>query len=653
MARYADFKYGTRTYGTVPRANSQSSILAQSIDYGKVQLTIEAENRIGSDYVITRTRAGSAEDPSRGILVQAGTVASPVISVVDGEINFDDDIERNDVPVPSGFVYYTFFIFDANSNWFKDAATSVLVPRNRGGIDLFRSLLPNAILSEDGNPFSPLDETNTLYRFLSGFAVTLDELNTYLDSLLPQQIRGGQVIRRLHDAYASSLAMPVEYAIGVGSSSRLHRDAGLIYRQKGTVSGLIKYVEALTNWNTSVVPTSNLMLSLDDASFEDEAGSWGATGCTLERIAVNGPVTAPVMEYEDPISQFKKDGVGQVILTEEEASVTLPDDLSRLRSIPVTEGETYYFKAPLRAVEGTPSVTLTMIWLDQSGNELGSDSSATASVLSSSWQTIEFSAEAPVGAYFVGLRINASGDVDDEFHMDMLSVAASDTYYKEPRSVDVICGPARINLLADPSFEIGDYWTATAGTLSDSNDSLIGASAGLADGTPFEVTSESIPALPGYFLQFAGYAKGTGEAAVEVRWYDADDALLSSDSVDIELDEEDWTRGELLLLTPDDADHLRVVLTGSGEVLFDALLLERADRPSVFFDSNVGEQYGEDTRLVAIGDNAYSLLYPNRLVKLTRLRQTLSFYLPLGVSYRALLWDSPDPGVQALLPYGT
>ena len=653
MARYADFRYGTRLYGDVPRANSQSFLLAQAVDYGKVLLTIEADQRIGSEYVITRTRSGAAEDPSKGVLIQAGTVTSPIIQVVDGETNFEDDIERNDVPVPSGFVYYTFFVFDSNSNWFKDAATSVLVPRNRGGLDLFASLLPNALLSEDGNPFSPLEADNTLYRFLGGFAVTLDELNTYLDSSLPRQIRGGQVIRRLHDAYASSLAMPVEYAIGVGASSRLHRDAGLIYRQKGTTSGLVKYVEALTNWDTKVVPTSNLMLALDDSSFEDEIGAWGATGCTLERVAVNGgTVTAPEMDFEDPVAPFKKVGAGHVVLTETEAALTLPDDLGRLRCIPVTPEETYFFKAPLRAVEGTPTATLSLIWIDQSGNEISTDTGSPL-VMSSTWDTASVSGEAPAGTYFLGLRIDVTGDVDDEFHMDMLSVASSDTYFKEARSVDVICGPARINLLADPSFEIGGYWTAVAGTLSDSEDAFIGNNAGLAEGDPFEISSETIPALPGYYLQFAGYAKGAGTAAVEVRWYDSDDALLSTDSVDIELDEEDWTRGELLLLTPDAADHLTVVLTGSGDVLFDALVLERADRPSVYFDSSVGEQYGEDTRSAPLEGNVYSLLYPNRLVKLARLRQTLSFYLPLGVSYRALLWDSPDPGVQALLPYGT
>lgn len=652
MARYADFRYGTRLYGDVPRANSQSFILAQAVDYGKVLLTVEANQRFGLDYVITRTRSGAAEDPSKGVLIQAGTVASPIIQVTDGVTNFEDDLERNDVPVPPGFVYYTFFVFDSNSNWFKDAATSVLVPRNRGGLETFSSLLPNALLSEDGNPFSPLDEENTLYRFLGGFAVTLDELSTYLDSSLPQQIRGGQVIRRLHDAYAASLAMPVEYAIGVGSSSRLHRDAGLIYKQKGTTSGLVKYVEALTNWDTKVVPSSNIMLSLDDSSFEDEIGAWGAVGATVERLLVNGgTVTTPIPEYEDPVAPFKKVGVGQAVLTEEEASLSLPDDLSRLRSIPVSAETTYFFKAPLRAANGTPSATLNMIWLDQSGTELSTDSGS-AVTLSTSWQTVELSAESPTGAYFLSIRIDLSGDVDDEVHMDMLSVSSEDTYFKEARSVDVICGPARINLLADPSFEIGGYWSASEGTLETSNDSFIGNSAGLAEGEAFTIESESLPALPGYYLQFAGYAKGTGEATVEIHWFDADDEPISTDSVDFTLSDASWNRGELLLLTPDTAESLRVHLTGSGEVLFDAMVLERADRPSVYFDSSVGEQYGEDTRSAPVGGNVYSLLYPNRLVKLARLRQTVAFYLPLGVSARILLWDSPDPGVQSLLPYG-
>ena len=51
------------------------------------------------------------------------------------------------------------------------------------------------------------------------------------------------------------------------------------------------------------------------------------------------------------------------------------------------------------------------------------------------------------------------------------------------------------------------------------------------------------------------------------------------------------------------------------------------------------------------GDHTYSLLYPQRLSKLSRLRSTLGFYLPLGVSSRVLLWSDSDPYARSFVPY--
>lgn len=102
MARYADFRYGTRLYGNTPKAVSRSFILAQAVDYGKVLLSLDVEERVGSGFVISRTRAGAAEDPSQGIIVASGTFNSPTYTFTDGEDNYTDTTALNDVAVPSG-----------------------------------------------------------------------------------------------------------------------------------------------------------------------------------------------------------------------------------------------------------------------------------------------------------------------------------------------------------------------------------------------------------------------------------------------------------------------------------------------------------------------------------------------------------------------
>lgn len=653
MARYADFRYGTRRYGPTTRAVSRSFILAQSVDYGQVLLTLEVEQRIGLGYVLTRTRTGAAEDPSNGVPVASGVIAAPEFSIVDGVSNLQDSSDDNDVAVPSGMVYYTLFVFDSNGSWFKDAATSVVVPRDSGAHEFMASLLPTAYLSEDGNPFGYVPSTSDLYRFLGGFAVTYDELKTALRLVLPTQSRARGTVRRLHDAYVESVGMPIESTIGVAASSRLYRDAGLIYATKGTLSGVQIYTESLTNWNTVVSESTNLLLSLDDASFEQGTGNWGATGATLSRQQVNGgSTTSPDQEYEDSISQFPRDGVCRVTLTGASAEVLLPGDGDRLKSVPVSPGDTYYLKVPVRGTSGTPSITPSLKWLDQAGEELD-DTSGTATSTTSSWSTLSVSGVAPTGSRFVAVALTVTGSVSDSVDLDMISLASSDTYYRDPRCVDVICGPARLNLISNPSFESDSSWVADTGSVtSSSEEALVGAKSGKCVGDPFRIVSETIPVLQGFPLTVAGHTKGTGTASILIEFLDAGNNVVSTQEIAADPNSSEWSRSDDTVVPDTEATTLRIALEGSGTVYFDALSLERADRPLIYFDSGVSDQTGEDSKVATKGDNIYSLLYPNRLVKLIRLRQTLPFYLPLGVSARVLLWDSSDPQVSELLPYG-
>lgn len=653
MARYADFRYGTRRYGASPRAISRSFLLAQAVDYGKVLITLEVEQRVGFGYALTRTRTGAAEDPSNGVVVSSGILTAPLFSIMDGVDNLSDEDVRNDVAVPSGMVYYTLFIFDESGSWFKDAATSLVVPREQGSHAFIASLLPTAYLSEDGNPFGYVPDNSDLYRFLGGLAVTLDEWKTALGLILPNQTRARGTVRRLHDAYVSSLGMPIESTIGVAASSRLYRDAGLIYSRKGTLSGLQLYAEALTNWNTVIRESTNLLLSLDDSSFESGIGFWGVSGGTLVAQQVDGgSVTSPDQEFEDPVSPFARGYVGRVTLSSEEATLSLPGDGRRLKCVSVVAGETYVLKVPNRSIEGEISMSIGLRWLDQSGSEL-STTYGDVTACDTDWTTLSVSGEAPLGAHFVAVQVIVSGGEDDVVDVDMISLAESDTHFREPRCIDVICGPARLNLLANPSFESDDYWVPEQGSLEYTDDeALVGLKSGKCEGDPFRIVSETNPVLQGFPLTFAGHTKGDGTASFVIEFLDEGDDVVSQQEVPAQVVSDSWSRTDEIVIPDPLAVTFRVVLEGEGVVYFDGLSLERADRPLVYFDSGVTDQTGEDGKVATKNGNVYSLLYPNRLVKLIRLRQTLPFYLPLGVRARVLLWDSPDPQVEDLLPYG-
>lgn len=651
MARYADFRYGSRLYGNTPKAVSRSFILAQAVDYSRVLLTLDVEERLGAGFVITRTRTGAAEDPSNGVIVASDVFDSPVYQFIDGEGNYEDDTTVNDVAVPSGMVYYTLFIFGTDGSWFRDAATSLIVPEDRRTQYQMAINLPRAYSSADGNPISPTDMGTPLMRFLGGLAVSYDEWATALDLVTPSTSRARGIIRRLHEAYATSVGMPVESTIGIASSSRLFRDSGLIYKQKGTLAGVRKYVEALTNWDAIVTESPNLFLSLDDASFETGVGNWGTTGGTLESATVNGgSVTAPEMEFEDPLNAFPAEAVGRVTLSSSSCTLTLPADESREKSIPVTAGSMYYIKIPVRKISGSPVLTAKIQWADQQGSDISLTTVANITP-TTSWSTLSDNVSAPSGAAFAKIVLVVSGSNTNSMDIDMLSFCAEDTHYRDPRSVDVICGPTRVNLLSDPSFEGSGYWTQESGSFSrDTDEHFLGLKSALCEGE-YRVVSEIIPELPNYPISLSGYSKGEGTGSYVFEFLDANDDVLSTQEIAAPAGES-WDRLDATVLPDPDATKFRLVLSGDGTIYYDALSLERADRPLIYFDGSISDQSGEDSKYATVGGHVYSLLYPNRLVKLIRLRQTLPFYLPMGVTARVLLWDSPDPNVQDLLPYG-
>lgn len=142
MPVYSTFQYGSGPkYGEFLSSASHATVSAQTIDYTKVKLTVNVSNYAGSTYAVLRTSNGAAEHPSAGLVVFSGTVTgSGIINVVDGQ----DNLPAVTVPIPNGFVYYTLFLFDSYGRWKKYAATSVLVPKDRGTRQKFLEFLPGS-----------------------------------------------------------------------------------------------------------------------------------------------------------------------------------------------------------------------------------------------------------------------------------------------------------------------------------------------------------------------------------------------------------------------------------------------------------------------------------------------------------------------------
>ena len=640
MARYSDFRYSTREYGQAPRSSALSLIEAKALDFGVVVVTVDASNRFGSNYVIVRSENGAAEDPTDGLTVASGRIETTLFQV------FDD--------APAGVIYYTLFVFDANGQWLKDAATSVLAPQDRRGYLKTLQSVPRMFLADDLNPLAPFSTDTFLAKFLYGVALTVDELGTYTDLVLPES-RSGQGIRRMSHAWAAGLGFNPEVEIGTAASYRLARDCGLIYTQKGTKTGLVAYAEALTGWSVTLSRYENLLPTLDDASFETSSGGWGIEGADFT-VAEPDEGDNPLYElpYDYPLSRFARQGTGRFFMTGDDAVLTLPAEPAVGSLIPAQEFRLYVFKVPARATHGSPDLTISIVWYDNRGNAIDTLSSS-PEVLgeeATEFTVISVSGQAPEGTRFMGLRIDASGAENYEFDLDRLSLMDADGPYRDPNTVTLICGPDRVNLLSDPSFEEEGFWEAETGTLSINETAAVQGDFGAeVTGEPYSLVSESIPALPEFSLTLSAQMRGTGTSSLGLEYYDSAGNVVDYDFVEVSLGDDFQTVNHISVV-PEGAETLRLAVRGSGTAFLDLLSIDRQERPQSYFDGTISNVNQDDSRFAFYDGHVYSLLYNNRLTKLVRLKKSLEDYLPIGVSARVVLWDSDDDEVQKILPYG-
>ena len=842
---FKTFKYGGSVYGNFGPVITQSYLLAQALDYGSVEITIEAPTRVGSRYSLVRSNTGASQDPSDGFTVSSGIFTASVTTFTDTTPAVTTSRPDMTYSRQTGTAYYTLFGFSEDGAWYKDAATSVVVPTNKNSTKKLISFLPSMYSSEDGNPYSPPNtEESDLEKYLYAFGLTFDELSSMIDFILPEN-RNLHVTRRLGEILVTGVGMPSEYILGVSANARLYREAGFIYRNKGTLRGLTTFVEALTGWQTIVTESTNLLLSLDDGSFENSVGNWSwnpsAVSLTVEPIVELG-MQGPVVPTETSEYPFSRLGVGKITLNSSSAVIELPAGYNRMLSVPVVAGEGYYLDVPCKSSGDSVTIEPEVHWLDIRGNFL-SVSSLGSLITTTSWVSSGGPVIAPDGASFAAIRINVSGSSGNVAYLDMLAftneqvrersnlfdyppsaseiasvklvtatsrvlqsstavslygdtsfrasssdatprnlgvansgtIAASsgetftgsvfarptksatgtvsfkwyngatllststsssvslpanewtrlaytvtappsttglefsvntpttfastdsfyidgflveqstrlgdfftgrtntkygeegiygsfvysdyevDYVYRDPATVTVICQPERLNLIFDPSFELpGTTWSVGSGSLVTTTEEFVsGTRCGKATGASWSFSSNDVPVVGNYAYGLSAYAlSAAGSCSVSVTWYDYSDLVIETDTYVFDDLSAEWSVLESELYSPATAVYAVVKFEGSGTVYVDNVLMERSDRPQTFFSGDLSDIDNQDGRWSDGTPGSYSLLYNKAPIKLGRLKQTLPYYLPLGMSAKVLLWDSPDPQVQSLIPRG-
>lgn len=605
MATYSTFKYFKKLYGDFAPFRSSSLLFAQVIDYNLVRLSVEAPERVGTNYVIVRTNNGAAQDPSNGKTVASGTFVARLVEIEDSLDAFVPGVDFLEARPIGGTAYYTLFIINEDLSWTKDAATSVIVPIDRDSARIMSEMFPTVLVSTDSDILFPPDLSQSdLYKFLYGLGLTYDELSTMIDLILPEN-RDLQVTRRLHEMLANGVGMPSEYTIGVAASARLKRNSGYIYRNKGTLLGVSAFAESLTGWNTIAIESQNKFLSLDDGSFEYSIGNWSfdASDMTLERVDIDPLVEAgPTMPFESEAYPFSKVGMGKATLVATNARMSLPATRNRELCIPVTGGAAHYLSVPVKASVGSPMIVPSVDWLDQTGTYLSS--SFVGNVESSDeWQFSEGTIVAPQGARFAQVHIDISGQEGDELLLDCMSITEG-----------VIL--RRTNLITNADMSEGgdgyDLVDSSNRALSASEDRVKVGGQSLkvvnTSGTAQTLavkTTQLVSAIPGETYTGSVFVNPTIDTAIRLSfdWRDESGSVVVSNSTYQTTLDNRWTRVHYTVTAPELVTNLQLrvetedVFSSSDALYLDGFLIEQSPNLGEFFTGTTANTYGAVSNL--------------------------------------------------------
>jgi hypothetical protein len=527
MSKYSAILYNQGFYGQKSRlAFSVEPISAVALNYTDVMLNWSAPLGGYTAFRILRNQDGYSDTVEDGIIIyeefdiDSGSGSVSISTFTDGKDN------PSDPSIVGGkFVFYRVWVLKSADNvWYPAGDTFTLMPsshptfgkklavgKNKEVLlttqDKLMNLLPRMYSSMSYSPIDEVDKNSDLYRYLSGFAFTLDEFLTMADTLLPN-FDGGKSNPAAIPARAYSLGLVQEPHISISSQKRMLREALYMYSHKGSLTGLTTMVETLTGYGSNITTSGNLMLSNQDATFYGGLGYWLPIGnCTIALEDVN-PVTSETLSIDKTYS-------AKIVVSTGGAAVSNGADYPVTRGVPVTEGTEYGFSFYVQKSTGTGTVTPSITWYDFKGNVLSTStgSNVTATTTWAKPVTL-FTAIAPEGAVYasVAVKFNATGT----YYLDMVQFALSyETDYSESRAVNVFLQPTKSNYIQNPSLEVDTTgWSASVGTISrvatdtPPQDLTGGHVLQLASGS-ISVTTSSVPgAFPSNsYATFSAYSR--------------------------------------------------------------------------------------------------------------------------------------------------
>jgi len=292
MARYGISYYGLSTYGAEsPVSYAVNNLKAKSITYGTIKITWDSPSGNWSKIKLVRNSYGFPVDETDGTQLDIkGNGLYEAYKETDPVTYLDENLAQNE------FYYYSLFVFERiNFKWLRVGDITGLSVKDYGYSTKLLEYLPNVYKLPVVNAAVSITDTvenTTLNSFLDLFAFQLSEYHT-LTNLLVNRYNTSTLGGMLLPSLLQELAIQYEPEIGYQQSRILARDAGAIYKSKGSYDGLREFLKAFTGWAVptiadvpnptinGIVVSHNKMLDYNDSSFEESVGHWLGTGSSL------------------------------------------------------------------------------------------------------------------------------------------------------------------------------------------------------------------------------------------------------------------------------------------------------------------------------------------------------------------------------------
>ena len=560
--------------------------------------------------------------------------------------------------------YYAIFVRrTSDSKWFNAGVTIGTAVKNFGTAEMMYSYLPLMYRTSSINGLSSdVGSVNTdLYNFLSMFAFEHDKFKTDVENV-KSRYDVANLNGRLIPVMMNQFGFTYEKEMGLQQGRRLLQNAIAIYSEKGSAAGLKTFVSAFSGYNVALGTAKNLMLNLDDSSFEKTLGSWDTTvNGTLSTIsgASESPAVSPYLESTSPANYPNAtSGLLKLAITSAAtASFSCGDTAPTTRGIPVAVGSEYTFTIYSRAKSNARSISLNIKWYDRFGAYLSSGTAATSTNSTSGWtRATKVTATAPSNAQFAVPTISVAGGGAGEIHyFDAAQFELGSTAhdYVDARRIDIYLDANRVNEIINPSFETNtNNWTAFNGTIARTTGvGPVSGSAAWLDLTagtsaPSLKASGSgagglIPVSASTPYTFTSYLKGSAAgdtAKVRVIWFDSSVTTIESVNGTADFISTSWARCDETLVSPSNAAFAFVFIdftSTSGNVIsVDAVMFEAASYAQTYFDGSTG-YYETGDILWENGSavNGRSLYYRNRVNVTKRLATVLPDYVPYGAQW--------------------